>query len=171
MAESLKYTPRPSTPEETLAAAQRDHADALQAGMELLTVLHRHGLLEAASKVVRGGQGLSGEALALLERGTSTLLIRNLLEAARMLSDLDPENTATLGRAITNGLNEGAARVAREEQVGLGELLGLLKDPDVQVALSAMVGILKGFGHTLRLADERQHAPASTRRTTGEDGR
>lgn len=169
MAQRLIYTPRVRTPEEKLAAAQNDSNDALLEGLELLRELHEAGVLETLVKLIRGGEGLAGKALHILEGDSSTRLIRNVLELTRTASEIDPDALGTLGKAATAGLSEGAKRVKRGDGVGLGEVLGLLKDRDVQVALGALFGTLKGFGRALRDArgetneTEGQHVPNEER--------
>ena len=150
MAQRLIYTPRIKMPAEKLADAQNDSNDALLEGLELLRELHAAGVLETLVKLIRGGEGLAGKALNILEGDSSTRLIRNVLELARTASELDPEALGTLGKAANAGVSEGAKRVQQGEGVGLGELLGLLRDRDVQVALGALFGTLKGFGRSLR---------------------
>ncbi|WP_102128000.1 DUF1641 domain-containing protein [Deinococcus planocerae] len=168
MAKSLQYTPRVRTPQEEVAEASAQNAEALVEGLKLLSALHDHGVLDVLNKVVRGGGGLAGESLHILERGSSTHVIRNLLEVVRVLTELDPQSVGALGRALNEGVNEGAKRVARGERVGVGELVGLMRDPDIQVALTALFGTLKGFGHALRQADAQMHEPVEERRTSGE---
>lgn len=153
MARSLDHTPRPPTPQQQLADAGAQNADALRAGVELLGSLHEHGVLDLLDKLVRGGSGLTGQTLHLLEGEGATRLIRTVLEAGRTLADLDPRDVGTLGRALNAGVTEGARRAAGAEKVGPVELLGLLRDPDVQVALAALFGTLKGFGQALRTSD------------------
>lgn len=163
MARSLDYTPRPPTPQQHLADAGAQNADALRAGLELLGTLHEHGVLDLLSKLVRGGSGLTTQTLHLLEDESAIRLIRTLLEAGRTVSDLDPHEVRTLGRALNAGVTEGARRAAGGAQVGLGEVLGLLRDPDIQVALAALFGTLKGFGQALRTADLPEHQPGQDR--------
>lgn len=167
MATHVEYQHRRATPQEELAAAPHDEAtaQAMLDGLQLLRSLHHHGVLDTANKLVRGGAGLTTGALHVLEGDSSTHLIRNLLEVARLLTALDPVATGTLGRALNAGVTEGSRRVARGEGVGLPELLGLLRDKDVQIALGALFGTLKGFGGALRAAQEEAEHPthATTR--------
>jgi len=150
MAERLTYTPRVPTPAERLAEAQHESSDALIEALALLQELHEHHVLETLVKLVRGSEGLVGKSLHVLEGDSSTRLLRNLLEVGRTVSELDPDAIGALGRAATQGVSEGARRVQKGEGVGLGELMGLLRDRDVQVALGALFGTLKGFGRALR---------------------
>ncbi len=164
MAQRLMYTPHVKTSEEKLAEAQHDSNAALLEGLALLRELHDAGVLETLVKLVRGGEGLLGKALHVLEGDSSTRLIRNFLELLRTTSEIDPEAFGALGKAATAGIGEGAKRVQKGEGVGLGELLGLLKDRDVQVALGALFGTLKGFGRSLRDSNGETQETSAQRR-------
>ncbi|ULH16324.1 DUF1641 domain-containing protein [Deinococcus sp. KNUC1210] len=150
MAQRLTYTPRPRTADEIITEARNDSQDALLESLELLRELHAHGVLDTLVKLVRAGDGLTTKTLQMLEGDSATRLLRNVLELGRTFSELDPDSIGTLGKAADAGLREGARRVQAGEGVGLGELLGLLKDPDIQAALGALFGTLKGFGRALR---------------------
>ena len=150
MAQSLKYTPHPPTPQEQLETARLGSSEALAEVLHLLRELHERGVLDTLSKLTRAAPGLTGKTLEVLEGDDATRLIRNLLEIGKLGAALDPQTLGMLGRAADAGLREGARRVQAGEGVGLGELAGLLRDKDVQVALGALVGTLKGFGRALR---------------------
>ena len=152
MAKPLDFTPRAPTPQEQLHAEVADSSEALLDGLRLLRQLHEHGVLDVAQKTVRGGEGLTASLLHVLGGQSSTTLLRNVTELGKTLSELDPLEVGVLGHAVTVGVHEGARHVASGKGVGLGELLGLLKDRDVQVALGAIFALLKGAGRALREA-------------------
>lgn len=154
MAKPLEFTPRTPTPQEQLHTEVADSTEALLAGLHLLRQLHEHGVLDVAQKTVRGGKGLTASLLHILGGQSSTALLRNVTELGKTLSELDPAEVSVLGHAVTVGVHEGARHVASGKGVGLGELLGLLKDRDVQVALGAIFALLKGVGRALREANE-----------------
>ncbi len=154
MAKPLEFTPRTPTPQEQLHTEVADSTEALLAGLHLLRQLHEHGVLDVAQKTVRGGEGLTASLLHILGGQSSTTLIRNVTELGKTLSELDPGEVSVLGHAVTVGVHEGARHVAAGKGIGLGELLGLLKDRDVQVALGAIFALLKGAGRALREANE-----------------
>lgn len=154
MAKPLEFTPRTPTPQEQLHTEVGDSTEALLAGLHLLRQLHEHGVLDVAQKTVRGGEGLTASLLHILGGQSSTTLIRNVTELGKTLSALDPGEVSVLGHAVTVGVHEGARHVAAGKGIGLGELLGLLKDRDVQVALGAIFALLKGAGRALREANE-----------------
>ncbi|GHF30042.1 uncharacterized protein YjgD (DUF1641 family) [Deinococcus metalli] len=153
MAKPLEFTPRTPTPQETLHAGVEDSTDALLEGLYVLRQLHAHGVLDVLGKTVRGGEGLVASLLHITGGESGTTLLRNVTEVGKTLSALDPREVSVLGHAVTVGVSEGARHVAAGKGLGLGEVLGLLKDRDVQVALGAVFAVLKGAGRALREAD------------------
>lgn len=153
MAKALDFTPRVPTPQEKLQSEVAVSTDALLEGLYLLRQLHEHGVLDVAGKTIRGGEGLVASLLHITGGESGTTLLRNATELGKTLSALDPREVGILGSAVTAGIGEGARHVASGKGIGLGELLGLLKDRDVQVALGAILALLKGMGHALREAN------------------
>ncbi|ADV66975.1 DUF1641 domain-containing protein [Deinococcus maricopensis] len=170
MARPLEYTPPTPTDAERVQSGVEGNADALLDALKLLQALHEHGVLRTTTDVVRGGSGLVTETLRALESEASTRALRNAAELVRGLGTLDPREVSQLGQALAGGVREGARRAARGDGVGLGELLGLLRDRDVQLALGALFGLLQGFGRALRDARgeteraDAQHPPGEARR-------
>ncbi|GAA0501029.1 DUF1641 domain-containing protein [Deinococcus depolymerans] len=153
MAKPLEFTPRTPTPQEKLQAEVGDSTDALLEGLYLLRQLHEHGVLDVLGKTVRGGEGLIASLLHITGGESGTTLLRNATELGKTLAALDPREVSVLGHAVTTGVSEGARHVAQGRGVGLGELMGLLRDRDVQVALGAIFAVLKGAGRALREAN------------------
>ncbi|THF67797.1 DUF1641 domain-containing protein [Deinococcus sp. Arct2-2] len=158
MAKALEFTPQPPTPQQQLDASVSDSAEALAESLRLLRELHEHGVLDILVRLVRGGEGLSASALNLLAGESSTTLIKNVVELGKTASALNPDEVRVLGQAVSAGVSEGAKYVAQHSGhgrgLGLPELLGLLRDRDVQLALGAVFGVLKGAGRALREAGE-----------------
>ena len=152
MAKPIPYTPKPKTPQEKYADAQFESAEALTEALKLLRDLHEAGVLDVLHKLTRGGEGLTAALLSVLNEDSSVKLIRNVSELGRTLSVLEPMETAQLGRAVAAGVRAGAQQVAVGKGLGLSDLLKLLGDRDVQLALGAVFGGLKGAGRALREA-------------------
>ena len=157
MAKPIPYTPKPKTPQEKYADAHFESAEALTESLRLVRDLHEAGVLDVLHKLIRGGEGLTSNLLSVLNEDSSVKLIRNVSELGRTLSTLEPMETAQLGRALAAGVNAGAQQVAPGKGVGLSDLLKLLGDHDVQLALGAVFGGLKGAGRALREARGETH--------------
>ncbi|GAA5513887.1 hypothetical protein Dcar01_02636 [Deinococcus carri] len=161
MAKPLEFDVRTllPTPEERLAESTAESADAMGEALELLRVLHEHKVLQTLVRVVQGGEGLTSHALDILNEPGSVRAVRNALEAVKVLGRIEPEALETVTGALSDGLQEGARRVREGERAGLGELLALVRDPDVGLALGALVGVLRGFGRGLREREAHGNAP------------
>ncbi|WP_293910496.1 DUF1641 domain-containing protein [Deinococcus sp.] len=152
MAKPLDYTAPPKSPRQQIETAQEDSAEALTEALKLLRELHEAGVLNTVYKLTKGGSGLSSALLDTLSEDSSLTAIRNFIELTKTFGTLEPQALGQLGNAVEAGIREGARSVAQGKGVGLGELLKLLADRDVQVALGAVFGLLKGAGRALREA-------------------
>lgn len=161
MAKAIDFDARTllPTPEERVASGTAESAEALLEAMELLRVLHEHKVLHTLVRLVQGGGGLSFQALEILNEPGSVRAIRNALGAVKALGSIEPEALDTVTGALADGLREGARRVGSGERAGVGELLSLSRDPDVGLALGALVGVLRGFGRGLRERQTLGHLP------------
>ncbi|MFC4638212.1 DUF1641 domain-containing protein [Deinococcus hohokamensis] len=159
MARAIEFDARTLRPtaEEKVAAGTAQSADALVEALELLRELHEHKVLHTLVRVVQGSEGLAFHALEVLNEPGSVRAVRNLLELVKALGSIEPAALATVTGALGQGMREGARRVEAGERAGLGELLSLARDPDVGLALGAVIGVLRGFGQALR---EGQPTPA-----------
>lgn len=163
MARRLEFDPRslhPSGPEK-VAGEVAESADALVEALELLRELHEHRVLHTLLRLVQGGEGLTRQALEALNEPGGVRAIRNGLEGLKLLGSIDPEALSVVMGALAGGLQEGARRVRTGERAGVGELLSLARDPDVGLALGALVGVLRGFGRGLREHEAEGGVPHS----------
>ncbi|WP_420597004.1 DUF1641 domain-containing protein [Deinococcus sp.] len=152
MAKHIPYTPTPKTPQEKYSDAEFESAEARTESLALLRELHEAGVLDVLIKLVKGGEGLTSTLLDTLSGPNTLSGLRNIVELGRTLGTLDSQAVGQLGAAVDAGVREGARSVAQAKGVGLTDVLKLLKDKDVQVALGAVFGLLKGLGHSLREA-------------------
>ncbi|MFC5849687.1 DUF1641 domain-containing protein [Deinococcus petrolearius] len=152
MAKAIDFDARTllPTPEERLAAGTGESADALLEALALLRVLHEHRVLHTAVRLVQGGNGLAFHALEILNEPGSVRALRNVLEAVKVVGSVEPEALNTVTGALADGVREGARRVKAGERAGVGDLLALARNPDIGLALGALVGVLSGFGQGLR---------------------
>ena len=161
MAKAIDFDARTllPTPGERVAAGTAESADALLEALELLRELHEHKVLHTLVRLVQGGEGLSFQALEVLNEPGSVRALRNLLELVKLLGSIEPEAISTVSGALADGVRAGAERVRRREPVGLAELLSLSRDPDLGLALGAVVDVLRGFGRGLREREASGHTP------------
>ncbi len=150
MAKPIELTHTPHTPQEKLETATLDSAQALQESLVLLRELHEHGVLELLIKLVRGGQGLAEGTLDTLDTHPQVLLgLRSLFKLAKALGHLEPADLQQLTLGLGSAARQGALSAARGERVTPLDLPRVLLDPDVQLALGTVFGLLRGMGQGL----------------------
>lgn len=154
MAKPLQFQPRPPSPQEQLDADVIASAPALEESLHLLRELHQHGVLELLIKLTKGGEGLSLGVLEVLGSEGGVRMLRSLIELLKGFEQLDPQDLRLFSQSLGAGLDEGAKAVVQVKGVGLSELFALIRDRDVQLALGAIFGLLKGMGKGLREARE-----------------
>ncbi|MFC6618946.1 DUF1641 domain-containing protein [Deinococcus radiophilus] len=74
----------------------------------------------------------------------------------KLAGAVDPRELEILMTAVGGGVKEAARNVELGRRPSLPETLKLLGDPDVQLALGAALGLLKGVGASLREQREQQ---------------
>lgn len=156
MAKPIEFTPRLPTPQERLDTATHDSAEALTESLALLRELHEHGVLELVIKLVRGGEGLAEGALKTLGSDQVLLGMRTVIELARVLGNLHPADIRQFAQGISSAAEQGALAAAHGTKVSPLEVPKMLMDRDVQLALGALFGVLKGLGAGLREANEER---------------
>src|ERR1700744_5449517 len=76
--------------ERRLAAAPREHAEALLVAWDMLQTAHDKGILDLAHGLIGGRDVIATELAAAAKRPESINAIRNLIAMARVLGSLDP---------------------------------------------------------------------------------
>ncbi len=103
MAKPLSFTPQPVDPhlelERRLARAPREHAEALLVVYDILQASHQNGTLDAVHGLVTARDKIFGRLAEFAKTPEGETGLLNLLEAAKLLSSLDPEILAHLSRA------------------------------------------------------------------------
>ncbi|MFK4300622.1 uncharacterized protein YjgD (DUF1641 family) [Paenibacillus sp. RC254] len=131
-----------------LTADLADNGVALQKTLEIVRELHDSGLLEAAQSMLKAKESIAKIAVGQATRKPVTNIINNLMGAAGMLSEVDPELMKKLVGSVTSGLNE-AEHLKQNKKTRLRDLMKAMNDPDVNRAMGFGIHFLKGLGKGL----------------------
>jgi hypothetical protein len=103
MAKPLSFTPNPVDPhlelERRLAAAPREHAAALLVVYDILDAAHQNGTLDAVHGLVTARDKIFGSLAEFAKTPQGETALLNLLQAAKILTALDPAILDHLSRA------------------------------------------------------------------------
>jgi uncharacterized protein YjgD (DUF1641 family) len=149
MANPLPFKPLTNDPhqelERRLAAAPREHAEALLVAWDLLQVAHDKGVLDLAQGIIGGRDFIATKLAAAGNTPEGIAALRNLISMGRVLASLDPATLDHLAKAL-----DGAARQkeAEEKPPSLWRLFRRVASEDGRRGLSFATTILTGLGRS-----------------------
>jgi uncharacterized protein YjgD (DUF1641 family) len=130
-----------------LEDAPRQHAEALLQAYDVLEAAHKEGLLD----LLHGAIGARYTLITTLSKYASqpegVAGIRNLLTAAKMLTELDPEVLERLSKVVGNATKE---HQQEKEPPSLWQLFKRANSEDSRRGLSFMTLVLAGLGRSMK---------------------
>jgi len=151
MANPITFKPQPVDPhlelERRLAAAPREHAEALLVAYDILEAAHDNGLLDTVHGLVSARDAILGKLAEYAKTPEGEAGIRNLLATAKILAALDPETLDRLSRSVV-----AASQEHRQERKppSLWQLFKRANSEDSRRGLSFLTLLLSGLGRSLR---------------------
>jgi uncharacterized protein YjgD (DUF1641 family) len=130
-----------------LAAAPDEHAAALLAAYDVLEAAYDQGLLDILHGLIASKDAIITKISEYAALPDGVAGIRNLLNAAKILTELDPEVLEHVSRAMSSATEEHK----KETTVpGLWELAKRANSEDSRRGLSLMTLILSSLGRSLK---------------------
>ncbi len=130
-----------------LERAPEQHAEALLLAYDVLEAAHKEGLLD----LLHGAIGARDTLVSTLARYASQpegiAAIRNLLTAAKILTELDPEALEHVNNVLGNAVRE---QKQEKKPPSLWQLFKRATSEDGRRGLSFVTLLLTGFGRSLR---------------------
>ena len=130
-----------------LEKAPEDHAEALLLAYDVLEAAHKEGLLDLLHGAIGARDTLISTLAKYASQPEGVAAIRNLLTAAKILTELDPEMLDRLTNVAGN-----ASREQRQEKTppSLWQIFKRVRSEDGRRGLSFLTLALSGFGRSLR---------------------
>ncbi|MCL6633256.1 MAG: DUF1641 domain-containing protein [Alicyclobacillus herbarius] len=149
--------------ERTEQTAERQQAEALQelsvmvakhhdVLMEMLTVakdLNDSGVFDILHGLLSAKERVAAIALEQALKPGVVNILKNAMMAIQVVASLSPDTLAALGDAALAGLEGGQQALERKGKPGLLRVMRDLRDPNVQRALTWLLGFLRGMGERL----------------------
>jgi uncharacterized protein YjgD (DUF1641 family) len=151
MAAPLTFKPLPVDPktelQRRLAAAPVEHGEALLVLWDLLQTAHDQGILDLFDGLVSAKDKVTETVARYANTPEGIASIRNLLAAAKLLGQLDPEVLDNLSRVLT----EATLQHQKEQKPpSLWQLFRRSTSEDSRRGLSFMTLLLSGLGRSLK---------------------
>lgn len=151
MANPIAFTPKSVNPElelqGRLAAAPRQHAEALLVAYELLGEAHRRGILDALQGAMGARDTIAGTIANYAAQPEGINALRNILALVKLLGTMDPEPLSRLSKEAYTALE---THKPEEEPPTLWQLFKRLGHPDTRRGLSLLMAMLRGVGRASR---------------------
>jgi uncharacterized protein YjgD (DUF1641 family) len=130
-----------------LKNAPEEHAAALLAALDILEIAHREGLLDIIHGLIGAKDAVTGKLAEYAKQPEGIAGIRNLLTAAKILTELNPEVLDQLSRAMASATEEHK----REQQPPtLWQLWKRTTNEDSRRGLSFVTLLLSNLGRSLK---------------------
>ena len=151
MAKPIAFKPVPvdfkADLERRLEKAPAEHAAALLAALEVIAIAHREGVLDLLHGMIGAKDTIAAEIAKYAKEPEGIAGIRNLLTAAKILTQLDPEVLDHVSRAMASATEEHK----REQQApSLFELAKRATSEDSRRGLSFITLVLSSLGRSLK---------------------
>lgn len=150
MANPLQFKPVVDPRQELqrqLDAAPMEHAEALLVGYDILKTAHANGTLDLINGIIGGRDVIAGKLAEYAKLPGGIAAIRNLLAAAKALTELNPE---TLNH-LTTSMSAALGQHQRETKApSLWQLAKRATSEDSRRGLSLMTLLLGALGKSLR---------------------
>ena len=134
-----------------IAAEFAAHKDAVSAGLNLLQALHDAGVLAPASGLFAAGDNALAVILSQLNGQGGQKTIQNVVQLAKGLSAINPEQLEVALSSVAAGLQAALTRPDQtSSRLGMIDLWQAFRDPDVSASLALLLGFLQGMGKAIR---------------------
>lgn len=141
----LTLTPKGPDPAERLEDALHKHTDAIVDALELLQLLHDHGVLELLRGLVGAGDQLVGILTDAAGAPESLRGMRNFILLTKFFASIPPEVLDSLVRTAT----AGAEREKANRAPGLLQLLRRAGSENSRHAVAVTLDLLESVGKAL----------------------
>lgn len=126
-----------------------EQQQSLQKIIEITAELDNAGVLDAMSALVKAKDEIAGIAVTQASREPMTNLINNVMNAAGLLTSINPEVTENLKDSISKGIEEAELYKGNGDRVSILQVMTALNDPHINRAVKYGMDFLKGMGKGL----------------------
>ncbi|MFC7394913.1 DUF1641 domain-containing protein [Scopulibacillus cellulosilyticus] len=146
--ERMKIDPEVQKQQETdqLLSALLDNKEAILSLIDIVDKLQDRGILDLLNALFGQGDKVLAIAARELNKPGISNTLDHTMNLAQMVGNLEVQKLKGLIDHVNAGIDEAEKQVNSGEKTSLFDLIKVLKDPDVNRAVTALVGFLKGAG-------------------------
>lgn len=135
-----------SQDKESILAALFERREAIEKSIHFLQRMDDRGLLDFMTALVGQGDKVMGVVARELNKPTNSTMLVHFVKLAEMIGELDIEKAQPLIQRVNRGLEKAETAAESGETTTVFDLLKALKDPDINRAITSLLGFLKGAG-------------------------
>ncbi|MGK9044463.1 DUF1641 domain-containing protein [Mammaliicoccus vitulinus] len=120
---------------------------AIEKGIDILDALEEAQALDAVHAAIVQRKVITGNLVTELNKEQYEGILSNLGQVLFLLGELDIEETSTFVKRINNGMKV-ANRANPNKKTSVTDLLGALKDPEINQSVTLLLNFLKGMSRT-----------------------
>ncbi|ABS20859.1 DUF1641 domain-containing protein [Bacillus cytotoxicus] len=126
-----------------------ENREAVEETIQLLASLQQAGILDAAISLLAAKEDVSKIAIEQLNREPVKNVLNNMMGAGEALSSVDPELTKQITSSLVTGLQFATDELKKGKKTKVMDFFKVLKDPDINRAITFGFSFLKAFGQGL----------------------
>lgn len=130
-----------------------DSRNALMDLLEIVQEAHDAGLTDLIKGVLKARHKAGAIAIQQMNQPAVYHIVKNLFSVVELVGSLDSKKMAALFESVEKGANHAMDSIDEGEQTSIWSLMRVLRDPDINRAVTMMMGFLKGMGSHLNEVD------------------
>lgn len=121
-----------------------DKKIAIEKGIDILDALEKAEALDAVHAAIVQRKVITGNIVTELDKEQYEGILDNIGNVLFMFGDLDLEEASVFVKKINNGMRV-ANRANSNNKTSVKDLLGALKDPEINSSITMLLNFLKGM--------------------------
>lgn len=138
---------------EQLIEMTADSRNALMDMLECLQEAHDAGLNDIIKGVLKARHKAGAIAIQQMNQPAIYHMVKNLFSVVGLVGSLDSKKMEHLFESVEQGVNHATESINSDTQTSIWDLMKVLKDPDINRAVTMVLGFLKGMGSHLNTVE------------------
>ncbi|WP_257347166.1 DUF1641 domain-containing protein [Pseudalkalibacillus decolorationis] len=126
------------------------NTEGIKETIKFLQELHESGILGAINNLVEAKEDLAKIAVEQMLRPPVTNALNNAMAAAGALTEIDPEMIKRIMNGMAKGIQKSEEELRLNKKIGVFDLVKLMRDTDINRALTFSLYLLQGVGEGLK---------------------
>lgn len=135
-----------SQDKERLLSTLLERQEAIEKSIHFLQRMDDKGLLDLMTALVGQGDKVMDVVARELNKPTNSTMLVHFVKLAEIVGELNVEKAQPLIQRVNRGLEKAEEAAESGETTSVFDLLKALKDPDINRAITSLIGFLKGAG-------------------------